>query len=264
MKRLSYLTILLLLCLSTQGGEPMLKLVNTSFTPGESLSYNAYFQWGAIYIDNVTIDTRVSEEVYEGTPVYDILAVAETHGTMRRFYALLDTFEVKVRKADMASVWFYQQDYEKNYHGEKRYRYSYTDSTATIDAYEDRNGEVYQGQSTFEWQYPMDAFCLLFRLRNYDFSEAMPGNRYKFEFFNKGRCEVLHIVYVGPDAATLRDGTVYKDCNKFIFEASEGTLFSKDNPVSIWVTRDRFHLIVHAEAKLKIGTAKIDLTRNGK
>ncbi|MBP5259956.1 MAG: DUF3108 domain-containing protein [Paludibacteraceae bacterium] len=260
MRRKCLLLTLLAYCLALHAGEPMLKLINTSFSSGESLLYQAYFQWGSVYVDQVIIETKVSDDVYEGTPVYDILAVARTEKTMRRFYALLDTFEVKMRKADMASVWFYQQDYEKNYHGEKRYRYHYTDSTATIDAYEDRNGDIYQDRTTFAWQYPMDAFCLLFRLRNYDFSEAMPGNRYKFEFFNKGKCEVLHIVYVGPDAVTLRNGTSYPDCNKFIFETSEGTLFSKDNPVSIWVTRDRYHQIVHAEAKLKIGTAKIDLT----
>lgn len=238
----------------------MLRVVNTSFSDGEALKYNAYFQWGSLYIDNLTIETLAREDTYRGEAVYDVRAIARTERVMHRFYALLDTFEVKMRASDMASLWFYQNDIEKNYYGQKRYQYAYTDSSVTIDAYENRNGDLYQGTPTFTWQFPMDAFCLLFRLRNYDFSEAMPGDRYRFEFLNRGKCEELHITYTGRDAVTLRDGTVYPDCDKFIFEASEGTLFSKENPVSIWVTRDRHHLIVHAEAKLKIGSAKIDLT----
>ncbi|HOH96669.1 MAG TPA: DUF3108 domain-containing protein, partial [Candidatus Enterocola sp.] len=100
-------------------------------------------------------------------------------------------------------------------------------------------------------------------IRNYDFSNIAVGESTQFTFYRVDGVLNLSITYVGKENISLRDGTTYR-CLRFYFETSDGTLFSSENPVSIWLTDDKNKIIVHAEAKLKIGYAKLDLVKVSK
>ena len=257
MKRLFCFGILFA-CLLSYAYTPQCPMPCTSLTGGEVLEYEAYFQLGALRIDRLYLQTQAFCETFEGDSVYTILATGETQKTMLRFFGLHDSFYVHLRSADLLPLYYYEHDIERKYHGQKEYHYQYTDSALRLKAYEFRNGDIIDDTFTFDRSCPLDALSLVFRLRNFPFEEALENELFSFDFFNKGKRETLTIRYIGRETLFRPDKTSI-DCHKLVFDVSEGSLFSREHPVTIYLTTDRSHKIVHAEAKLKVGYAKVDL-----
>ncbi|NCC99149.1 MAG: DUF3108 domain-containing protein [Bacteroidia bacterium] len=238
-------------------------LVNTAFKTGEELEYTAFFQWGGIIIDRLVINTKVTDDIYRKEDVYNISAIGHTEKVMRSFFSLRDTFQVMMRKKDLLSLYFYERDIERKYNAVKNHHFYPIENGMAVEAIEVKNGETKKNTEVFHDICPIDALALLYRIRNYNFSNIAIGESTQFTFYRVDGVLNLSITYVGKENITLRDGNTYR-CLRFYFETSDGTLFSSEDPVSIWLTDDKNKIIVHAEAKLKIGYAKIDLVKVSK
>ncbi|MBP5318899.1 MAG: DUF3108 domain-containing protein [Paludibacteraceae bacterium] len=257
MKRLICLGILLT-SLFALAYTPQCPMACSSLQDGECLEYSAYFQLGSMKIDRLYLKTELFQNIYEGDSVFSILATGETQKTMLNFFGLHDSFYVHLRCADLMPDYYYEHDFERKYHGQKEYHFAYVGDSMLLDAYEFRNGQVLDSIFLFVGACPMDALSLVYRLRNFPFEEAHEGESYAFDFFNKGVCETLSITYQKIVTLRLRTGETYQ-CHKLVFDVSEGALFSRENPVTIYLSTDPSHIIVHAEAKLKVGYAMVDL-----
>jgi hypothetical protein len=266
MKYLRYciLTIILIHCTALFAQySSQCPLVNTAFRAGEELEYTAFFQWGGIIVDRLVINTKITDDIYRKEDVYNISAVGHTEKVMRSFFSLRDTFQVMMRKKDLLSLYFYERDIERKYNAIKNHYFYPIENGMAVEAIEIKNGETKKSTDVFHDICPIDALGLLYRIRNYDFSNIAVGESTQFSFYRVDGVLNLSITYVGKEDISLRDGTTYR-CLRFHFETSDGTLFSSENPVSIWLTDDKNKIIVHAEAKLKIGYAKLDLVKVSK
>ncbi|MBO4369753.1 MAG: DUF3108 domain-containing protein [Paludibacteraceae bacterium] len=258
MKRLFILILAPLWYCALHAYTPQCPMSCTSLRDGEVLEYSAYFQLGAMRIERLYLKTETHDDIWQGDSVCTILAIGETQKTMLRFFGLQDSFYVHLRKADLLPDYYYEHDIERKYEGQKEYHYAYVGDTLTLQAYEYRNGAILDSVFAFTRSCPLDALSLVFRLRNFPFEEAKEGESYSFDFFNKGVCETLSITYQKPVTIRLRTGETYQ-CHKLVFDVSEGSLFSRENPVTIYLSTDPSHIVVHAEAKLKVGYAMVDL-----
>ncbi len=234
-----------------------LKVRNTTVKAGERLDYIGYFQWG-IVIDGVEMTSFAIEDTCRGKKVLNIEAVAKTTKTIKTFFSLCDTFRTKITIDNMEPMHFYEHDKEKKYEAVYSYKFFPSETGMFVDAYSNRNGTVKREQVNHKGS-PMDAFSLLYRVRNIDFASLKEGDNIWFDnyIFNEPP-STTSIQYIGVENVKMRHG---KSCEamKFKFNTSEGTLFSSKNPVYIWLETAPAHRIVHAEAKLKIGYAKVDI-----
>lgn len=240
------------------GQQEICALKNTAFKAGEQLRYSAYFQWGALIVDRLSLNTSIKSGKYHNEDVYSIEAVAQTEKTMHTFFALCDSFRSEIRKSDMFGLYYYEHDKERKYEAIKHHSFYPIHEGMVLEASEWHNGTPEKKEYICHNSCPMDALSLLFRIRNYDFNNFKEGESQCFAYGDLNGVSELSLIYVGKEQIKLRNGAVY-NCLRFHFTAVDGTLFSKDNPVSIWLSDDDNHLIVHAEAKLKIGYAKMDL-----
>lgn len=230
----------------------------SAFTAGESLRYNAYFQIGFVSVNHLAIQTQVTETTSDGVPLYDILASGETQKTLGNLYPLRDSFRVQMRQSDLKPVWFYEHDIEKKYEAVKQQTFRYQDEATSIRYNAVKNGENSESQHNYTGPSPLDPLSILYGVRNQAFEGMQKGDKIHFTYFDPDGDTDICLTYAGKETIRLRGGKRYQ-CIKLTFNVAEGTVFSKKEPVSIWLSDDDNHLIVHAEAKLKIGYAKVDL-----
>ncbi|MCQ2336420.1 MAG: DUF3108 domain-containing protein [Paludibacteraceae bacterium] len=234
-----------------------LKVKNTAFIAGEKLDYIGYFQWG-IVIDGVDITSFAIKDTCRGKDVYRIDAVVKTTKTIKTFFALCDTFRTKITTDCLEPMHFYEHDKEKKYEAVYSYKFFPSEAGMYVDAYSNRNGTVKREQVHHKG-YPMDPFSLLYRIRNIDFASLKEGDNIWFDsYVFQEPVVTMCIQYLGKETVKLRSKKTY-EAMKFKFNTSDGTLFSSKNPVYIWIETAHAHRLVHAEVKLKIGYAKIDI-----
>ena len=230
----------------------------TPFADGETLRYKAYFQLGLMTINGVGLESTVRVGDCYGTPAYRITAHGATEKTMKTLYKLQDTLKTAMRCSDLQTLWFYEHDMEHKYEAVKEHRYTPTGNGLSIAAKENRNGDLHQRSFDYDNRRPTDALSILYRIRMYDFSKMKAGDKINFCYFDYGNNTDIELTYRGQETVKLRNGKSYT-CHKLSFSVADGTLFSKKEPVSVWIATGGSRPIVHAEAKLKIGYAKVDL-----
>ncbi len=234
-----------------------LKIKNTAFTAGEKLDYIGYFQWGII-IDGVDITSFAIKDTCRDKDVYRIDAVVKTTKTIKTFFAMCDTFRTKITTDYLEPMHFYEHDKEKKYEAVYSYKFFPSEAGMYVDAYSNRNGTVKREKVNHKG-YPMDPFSLLYRIRNIDFASLKEGDNIWFDsYVFQDPVVTMCIQYLGTETVKLRSKKTI-EAMKFKFNTSDGTLFSSKNPVYIWIETAPAHRIVHAEAKLKIGYAKVDI-----
>lgn len=228
------------------------------FGPGETLRYSAWFQIGFVSVGDLSIQTGISEDAVDGTSVLDITASGETGKTLGRLYPLQDSFRVQLRQDDMKPVWFREHDRERAYEAVKEQWFRYSGDSAVIRHRAVKNGKEESSEHRYTDGCPADPLSILYGLRLSDFSAMRPGDTLRYTYFDPDGDTGIVLAYAGLETVKLRNGERYR-CHKLTFNVADGTVFSRKEPVSVWLSDDDNRIIVHAEAKLKIGYAKVDL-----
>ena len=230
----------------------------TQFKDGETLRYKAYFQLGLMTVNGVGLESTVHIKNYEGTPVYEITAHGATEKTMKTLYKLQDTLITNMRCSDLQTLSFYEHDIEHKYTATKSHRYTPTETGLEIAATENRNGDLHSRTFTYDNNRPTDALSILYKIRLYDLDKCKNGDKITYCYFDYGNNTDIVLTYSGKESIKLKNGKNYY-CHKLTFSVADGTLFSKKEPVTVWIATGGSRPIVHAEAKLKIGYVKVDL-----
>lgn len=230
------------------------------FSTDEKLEYIGYFQWGAIKIDGIDITAQASADTCRGEKAITVWAHAITKKTIRTFFQLSDTFMVKMRYADLAPLYFYEHDKEKDYEAFFHYKFYPTSNGVTVNAFQQKNGNVEKQEIQYNNSFPTDALSILYKVRELNYKDIQPGDSFGFVnyIFNDSPM-VMSIVYEETEMVKLRKQAEKVEAMKFRFNTADGSLFSKDHPVYIWIETAPAHRIVHMEAKLKVGHAKLDV-----
>ncbi len=263
-KVISHITALLFISLSVTAKDitSACAMTPSAITAGETLNYEAFFQWGALYIDGADIKTTVTHSSHRGIESYKIYATAQTIKTAKTFYQLKDTFSVEVDARTMEPLYFFEHDVERKWECYYHYNFFPLPDGMRVDACKNivSKGETYNHAATYKECCPMDVLTLLYRIRCFDIESLKTGDKIWFDNYMFGNDNLpACITYIKTEKIKLRRGAEV-EAMKFQFStAVDGTLFSKKNPVYIWIETAPAHRIVHAESKLTIGYVKMDL-----
>ncbi len=230
------------------------------FTDDEKLSYLGYFQWGALKFGGIDINTQVKRDTCRGEDVLAIKASATTMKTIKTFFQMSDTFMVKVRDKDLVPLYFYEHDKEKGYEAFFHYKFQPEPDGMRVSAWQRKNGNVEQHDVKYTGSFPTDVLSILYKVRDLNFDGVSPGDTFSFTNYIFGDEPLqMSIVYEETELVKLRKQSEKIEAMKFRFNTADGSLFSKDHPVYIWIETAPKHRLVHVEAKLKIGHAKLDI-----
>lgn len=94
--------------------------------------------------------------------------------------------------------------------------------------------------------------------RTMDFTNAKEGDIFEFPCFVDNEVWPLKIKYLGKE--TIKSDVGRIRCIKFCPVVQKGRIFKKEEDMTAWISDDKNRVPVRAEAKIAVGSVKMDLT----
>jgi len=223
---------------------------NRAFSVGEKLRYYAYYNLGKIWIKAGEAYFAVDEE--NGNYLFTVSAWNLPgwdwlyHVKTMHKASMTKQFKPLYLKASVAE--------NKNRHNEE---HIYKGNTV----YKHSENNAYpQGKDTTYTIKPCswDIINAVYVARNVNLKKYKRGETIPF-FVNFGdSTNVIYGKVLGKERIKNREGVEF-DCLKCTASVVEGTIFSSERPVYVWITDDDFRIPVLIESKISVGGIKVFL-----
>ena len=218
---------------------------NEAFKEGEILTYRLHYG----VIDAGVAILEVKPEVMEvsGRKVYHIVGNGYSKGTFDWFFKVRDRYETFVDKDALLPWMFVRRVNEGGYIINEDYKFNHY--TNKVDVGKEDKVDVPEGTQ--------DMISAFYAARNLDLSNAKEGDIFTINSIVDKELFPLKIRYVGKDKITCDIGTF--NCVKFRPIVQKGRIFKKEDDLNVWITDDKNHVPLRAQAKLLVGSVKLDI-----
>ena len=227
--------------------------VNTVFDAGEHVTYNAFYNWGFIWLNAGVVTFSVESALWEEQAAYHLKSIGVTHRGYDRLFMVRDTFETYVDKESLRPFEFRRITNEGSY--SSSHHYLFNSNNRTIRAKISKEGSAVK-HSILPWpECSFDILTMIYQARNIDFSKYKVNDKIPMVMVVDGEIHHLHIRYLGEEKVANRDGRQF-NCLKFSPLLVKGTIFEAGEDMTVWVTDDKNRVPVIVEAKILIGSVK--------
>ncbi len=217
-----------------------------AFAPGEKLSYVLHYGW--LNAGTATLELKEYPRDIGGRKVLHAVGVGQSTGAFSSFYKVNDRYETYFDRSGVFPYTFIRRVDEGGYKFSQDYIFL------------QRRGQVTtQEKKTFDVPaHVQDMLSAFYFARTIDFGKAKPGEVFTIETFLDNELWPLRMRYVGKETIKLRNGK-YR-CLKFQPVVQEGRIFKGNDDLNVWITDDANRIPVLAQAKVLVGSIKMELS----
>lgn len=239
---------------SAQSGEapapgaalPLPHVEHQAFRAGEKLTYVLHYGW--LNAGVATLELKHGDRPIQGREVLHAVGIGQSTGAFKAFYKVDDRYETFIDKAGVFPWVFIRRVNEGGYIINQDYLFMQHRGTVTT-----------QDNKTFKVQPGIqDMLSAFYFARTLDFSSARKGDVFVIPCFMDGQEWPLRMRYMGKETIKIRNGR-YR-CLKFQPVVQEGRVFKSNEDLNVWITDDPNHVPVLAQAKVLVGSIKVELT----
>jgi hypothetical protein len=219
---------------------------SSAFKEGEVLSYRLHYG----FIDAGIAVLEVKPEVMDisGRKVYHIVGNGYSKGTFDWFFKVRDRYETFLDKDAMVPWMFVRRVEEGGYKFNQDYTFNHY--TKKVDV---GGGEKYDVPSGVQ-----DMLSSFYAARNLDFTNAKEGDIFSLASFIDKELWPLKIRFIGRETITTDIGKF--QALKFRPIVQKGRVFKKEEDLNVWISDDKNHIPLRAQAKILVGSIKLDIT----
>lgn len=218
---------------------------NESFKRGEQLKYRIHY--GVIDAGEANIEVTDEKKVLNERPTLHVVGHGVSKGAFDWFFKVRDRYESFIDEEAMAPMVFIRRVDEGGYKINQDQVYDNTRKQVKT------NGKSYDVPS-----YTQDMLSAFYFARTLDFTNAKVGEIFSVNCFLDGEIWDLKIKFVGRETIKTDVGNV--KCVKFRPIVQKGRIFKKEEDLNVWISDDKNHIPVRAQANLLIGSIKMDLS----
>lgn len=224
------------------------------FSPGEEVTYHAYYNWGFIWINAGIVTFGVEKDNWDGKPAWHLKSYGSTYKAYDQFFKVRDSFDVWVDPHSLQPLEFHRKTNEGSYHAHFHYRFDQEDRV--VSASISKRGSPYR-DTTFTWpECSYDLLSMVYQARNIDFSQYEINEKIPIKLIVDGEVYNLYIRFLGKEVVKEdRSGRKFR-CLKFSPLLVEGTIFEEGEDMTVWVTDDDSRIPIIVEAKILVGSVK--------
>jgi len=227
------------------------------FQPGEEVHYDAYYNWGFVWINAGRVTFAVKEDQWNNRPVWQFQAHGNTRKAYDVFFKVRDSFEVWVDPHSLKPLEFHRRTYEGSYRA--HFHYLFDDEDREVNASISKREQPYR-DTVFTWpRCTYDILSMVYQARNIDFSKYQRDEKIPINMIVDGEVYNLYIRYLGRETIKDPSGREFR-CLKFSPLLVEGTIFEKGEDMTVWVTDDQSRIPIIVEAKILVGSVKAVFT----
>ncbi|GAB4209267.1 MAG: DUF3108 domain-containing protein [Bacteroidia bacterium] len=219
---------------------------NFAFKEGEVLSYRVHY--GFIDAGVAIIEVKPEIEEIGGRKVYHVVGNGYSKGTFDFFFKVRDRYESYIDKDALLPWLFIRRVDEGGFKFSQNYFFNhYKKEVKTED------NQVYSIPDEVH-----DMISAFYAARNIDFSNAKKGDVFTVMSFVDKELWPLKMKYLGKDEIKTDIGKF--KCLKFCPIVQRGRIFKKEEDLLVWITDDKNHIPLRAQAKILVGSIKMDIT----
>ncbi|MFZ1333250.1 MAG: DUF3108 domain-containing protein [Flavobacteriales bacterium] len=224
---------------------PLRSIQHNAFKPGEKLTYVVHYGW--LDAGEAVVELKKNDRDLHGREVWHAVGTGKTLGAFNTFYKVEDTYETYFDANGVFPWKFVREVSEGGY--EFSQNYEYTQHLREVKTQEDK---VYKVPGSVQ-----DMLSAFYYARTINYSTAAVGDVYTIETFMDGELWPLRMQFMGKETIKLRNGK-YR-CLKFQPVVQEGRIFEGNDDLNVWITEDGNHIPVLAQAKVLVGSIKMEL-----
>ncbi len=218
---------------------------HNAFAPGEKLVYRVHY--GIIDAGTAEIVLQPEEKKLGSRTVYHAIGKGTTNRAFDLFFKVRDRYETYIDKTAVVPILFIRDVDEGGYKINQNQYYNHHENTVNS------NGKILSVPPHVQ-----DMLSSFYFARTIDYSKAELGQIFSIPTFVDGELFPMKIRYVGTENIRCDIGKVR--CLKFRPIIQKGRVFKSEEDLAVYVTDDANHIPVRAEAKILVGSVKMDLT----
>lgn len=248
---------LALIIISISAFSQVRKITNTAFKRGELIRYKVYYDailTGKVVAGEAELEVKNENKLVGGRSTYHVVGLGLTKGTFNLFYKVVDRYETYIDEEGMIPWLFVRRVNEGGYKISQDVTFNQYKNIAT--SVDNKKGTTTTTAITANVQDIISAF---YYARTLDFSNATINQQFPVPFFLDDTVYTSSIVYLGKENVTIGAGTF--KCIKFKPSVATGTVFKDQFPMTFWISDDKNHLPILAQAAIIVGTVKLELIK---
>jgi hypothetical protein len=218
---------------------------NSAFQAGECVKYRIHY--GLIDAGEATLKVEESPYKFGNRDAFRVIGEGRSLGSFDWFFKVRDYYETYIDKQGIFPYRFIRNVDEGGYKINQDYTF-FQDKRA----YKNEKGESYGTP-----EYIQDMLSAYYYARTIDYSQFKPGDVVTINSVVDGEVYPLKMKYIGKETVKVDVGKF--KCLRFAPVVQKGRVFKKEEDLSVWITDDPNHLPILAQAKIMVGSIKMEL-----
>jgi len=217
-----------------------------AFKRGELLKYRLHYGW--LDAGEIVIEVKNEEREIAGRKTYHVVGIGESKGTFDFFFKVRDRYESYIDEEALAPWIFIRRVNEGGYIINQDYVFNHYKQKVDVG-----NNTVYDIPA-----YCQDMMSAFFYARCLAYDNAKEGDVFTINGFVDKEVFPIKIKYIGRESIKSDVGKIR--CLKFRPILQKGRIFKSEEDLNVWITDDKNHIPVRVQAKILVGSIKMDLT----
>ncbi len=227
--------------------EEMLPLQhNTAFKAGEVLTYRMHY--GLLDAGEAVLEVKPDLKTFGERKVYHIVGNGYTTGTTDWFFKVRDRYETYLDKDALLPWYFVRRVDEGGFKFSQDYVFDHFSNKVNVG--NNQKVDVPPGVQ--------DMVSAFYAARNLDLGKAKEGDVFSLTCFMDKELWPLKIQFIRREVINTDLGKVHSLLFRPIVQ--KGRVFKQNDDLSVWISDDNNHIPLRVEAKILIGSVKMDLS----
>ena len=244
---ITYMIAVALLPLRAQCTYP-----NTAFLPGETLTYDLYFNWKFVWVKVGSTHFSISNATYSGQKALRTDILFKSNKKCEAIFPMRDTL-ISYTTPDLRPLYFRKGAHEGKHYTVDEVWYSYTDGKINMRQRFLNTDGVWSSTQSSSTECVNDMLNILLLARSRDYTSLTPGTRTIYPMVTGKRLSRQVLIYKGKENFKANDGHTYR-C--LVFSLLNDKEKKEKELLRFYITDDANHMPLRIDFNLKFGSAK--------
>jgi len=226
--------------------EPLPMKNNLAFKAGEILTYRMHY--GLIDAGEAVLEVKPDLKAFGDRKVYHIVGNGYTTGTTDWFFKVRDRYETYLDKDALLPWYFVRRVDEGGFKFSQDYIFDHFSNKVNVG--NNQKLDVPPGVQ--------DMVSSFYAARNLDLGKAKEGDVFSLTCFMDKELWPLKIKFIRREVIKTDIGKIHSLLFRPVVQ--KGRVFKQDDDLSVWISDDNNHIPLRVEAKILIGSVKMDLS----
>lgn len=224
------------------------------FAPGEQLEYQAYYNWGFIWLDAARVLFSVRDSTIGKKQVFLFQSTGRSLDEYDWFFKVRNRYSSAAECETLSPLLFSRNTLEGDYKAEEDYRFDQALKKVYITS--ENSDEPFSIDTISIGAHTYDLLTAIYFARTVDYNSMKPGSKVPIKVISDGDVYDLYFRYNGKEEVVIHGTEERYRCAKYTAMLIAGTVFNAGEDMTVWVTDDQSRIPVQVEAKISVGSVK--------